>query len=224
MKGGGEMKAVCLLVAAILLGDIAAASIEMGVDTPDAKPGDRPVFHINVTNTGETILSPVTVVDKLPGCLGYVSDDRNGRLSGDQVIWDDVGPLDLGEAIEINLTTEVEECASGVLTNTVNATGYPPTGYPVTDEDSQDVNVIKPRCGQTTGMNKDRLDLGTQMSWSFGDGYAANNIDMLQSEGNGSTICCDRSGQENIFARGQRAYAGASGQATNNIKIVSNGQ
>lgn len=211
-----------LLVAVVLLGGIflAAASANLNLNTPNVKPGDNPVFNIKVTNAGETILNPVKVVDTLPECLSYVSDDRNGHAAGNEITWENVGPLDIGEATEINIVTNVEDCASGKLTNLANIIGTPPTGYPVSGEDLQEINVLK--CCQAKGQNTDRLDIGGQKARSFGHASSANYIEVLKNQD--SDKCSSELNQYVIKLMSQTAYANGRGQAVNHIKISLTGK
>ncbi len=219
MRYKANIIAGILLTAVVLLSGIfiATASAEISTNMPNVKPGDKPVFNIKVTNEGDTILNPVKVVDTLPECLSYLSDDRNGHAAGNEITWENVGPLDIGAATEINIMTKVEDCASGKLTNLANIIGTPPTGYPVSGEDRQGINVLK--CCPAKGQNTDRLDIGKQKAQSFNHASAANNIEVLKNQD--SDKCCSKFNLDRIQLMSQTAYANGIGQADNHIKISS---
>lgn len=209
-----------LLVTAVLLSQlaiVAVATTDMSVDPPLVKPLDKPTFHIKIANTGETPLYPVKVVDTLPKGLSYLSDNRGGHPEGNQVVWDNVSALDIGKSIQIDVLTQVDERARGELTNQVNVTGVPPTGYPVTSEAAQDVKVVQDTC-QTRAKSADYLDMGGQEAWSSGQAIAMNSIQVLKHQGSGE--CCRKSNSESICAEKQMADARGSGQSSNNLKIV----
>jgi uncharacterized repeat protein (TIGR01451 family) len=85
--------------------------------------GSRVRFKINVTNTGNTTLDSITILDELPIGLSYISDNRNGLVSGREIKWDISGPFNPGANILINITAEIDQSASGILVNLAVATG-----------------------------------------------------------------------------------------------------
>lgn len=88
-------------------------------------------FTINVTNTGQAALNPVTVVDTLPYGLKYVSS--NGTAIGNVVTWSNIGPMTTGQLKSLYLIAHINGSAYGPLNNTVNVTGKPqPAGDNVT--------------------------------------------------------------------------------------------
>ncbi|HWQ19534.1 MAG TPA: hypothetical protein VN455_07110, partial [Methanotrichaceae archaeon] len=149
-----------LLVAAVLLSSlaiVAVATTDLSVDPPVVKPLDKPTFHIKISNIGETPLDPVKVVDTLPKGLKYISDNKGGHPEGDQVVWDNVSALDIGKSIQIDVLTQVDECARGELNNLVNVTGAPPTGYAISDRDNRSIIVVTPKDRYANSENIDHL-------------------------------------------------------------------
>jgi uncharacterized repeat protein (TIGR01451 family) len=73
----------------------------------DVRPGEEVTYIINMTNTGDVLLSIVRVVDVLPPLMVYVSDNRSGIVSGNMITWENVGPLDPRESVYIELVAKV---------------------------------------------------------------------------------------------------------------------
>lgn len=91
-------------------------------------PGTNVDFKIRVTNTGNVALNPVSVVDALPIGLTYVSDNKSGTVNGKTITWSNVGSLSSGSFATIDLVASIDGAQYGTLTNSVSATGTPPTG------------------------------------------------------------------------------------------------
>jgi len=114
-------------------------------------------FTITVTNTGEVDLDPVVVVDTLPAGMSSVSsvpasDSAVENIDGTwTVTWNNIGPLTAyGGSTVISFIAHIDNDASGTMTNSVEVTGDPPTGDPVTDDDEAyvettpaEINVVK---------------------------------------------------------------------------------
>lgn len=168
---GGWM--ITSLACAILI--ISAASAEMSVKSHHVRPGGNALFTINITNTGETPLDPIEVIDTLPKGMSYVSDDRNpsGLSKSNKVIWPNVGLLDVGESTPIHLITKIDPTATDRLTNRVSVTGSPvPEGYNVTSFDEEYVDPMSIRGPRNRGLIK----MGDQSAVALGGGISANNI------------------------------------------------
>ncbi len=113
--------------------------VTKSVNPTSAEPGTDVTFTITVSNTGDCILDPVMVTDTLPFGMSYVSDDSEGSVSSNQVIWD-IGPLPVGSRT-IRLVAHVDTYTVDVLNNTIEAIGLPPVGDPVSDSDYAEVVV-----------------------------------------------------------------------------------
>jgi uncharacterized repeat protein (TIGR01451 family) len=99
-------------------------------------------FTIEVTNTGNSALDPVKVIDVLPDGLTYLSDDSGGSAAGKTITWNNVGPLAFGASTFIHMIAFVDGDKFGYLTNYVNATGKPEVGSNVTDNDTAVVEAL----------------------------------------------------------------------------------
>lgn len=164
---------IASLVCAFLI--ISAASAEMNIKSHHVRPGGNALFTINITNTGETPLNPIEVIDTLPNGMSYMSDDRNpgGLSKGNKVIWPNVGPLDVGESTPIHLITKIDPTATDRLTNRVSVIGSPvPEGYNVTSFDEEYVDPIAAPASRNQGLIK----IGDQSAVALGWGISANNI------------------------------------------------
>ncbi len=126
-----------------------AINIVKSVSPPTAAPGDLVLFTLTVTNTGGVPLNPIVVVDNLPKGLTYANaanippDTVTLNPDGTTTLtWNNVGPLNAGMTISISfyaVFNGIEQSARNVST----ATGTPPTGAPVSDEDFVIVSVAE---------------------------------------------------------------------------------
>ncbi len=102
-----------------------AVTITKVADHAQVRPGDLTGFQIQVSNTGDVPLDPVTVADpSAPGCARSLS-----------------GPLAPGatQSYHCSLTAGDTD-----FVNTATVTGTDPAGHPVTDTALAAVNVIHP--------------------------------------------------------------------------------
>lgn len=163
-----------LLISVLLL----TASAQMTVDSHDVMPGGSAVFTISVSNTGETPLNPVKLIDTLPKGMNYVTDDGDpkGHPTGSAIIWPNVGPLDIGGSTAIHLITKIDPGATGRLTNKVSVIGSPvPEGYNVTSLGQEYVDIREPKIRR----NVERTKIGDQVAMAIGGGRATNNIKVV---------------------------------------------
>jgi fimbrial isopeptide formation D2 family protein/uncharacterized repeat protein (TIGR01451 family) len=106
-------------------------------------PGQVLTYTLTGTNTGETALDPVDIVDDLSGVLEHSSYNGdavatiNGEpaaapvVAGDELTW--TGSLEVGQAVTVRYTVTVGPDAAGtVLTNSARATATPPGGQEIT--------------------------------------------------------------------------------------------
>lgn len=222
-------KVSCLLAALImmlLLASQSDASLNVKSDRAILKPCDIAKFTITVSNSGETPLDTVQMVDKLPPGMSYVSDDRSGKVQGHEILWSNLGRLDIGESTPVHLATRIGPRERGRLENQVTVTGTPPTGYNVTDKDTEDVFVAASAKKKSAG-NIDRIGLGDQKAAAFGPSGRAgstavasnqNEIKKAQSRNQGSD--CGHN-LIDVQAGDQSAIAHNSAVALNKRKIVS---
>jgi uncharacterized repeat protein (TIGR01451 family) len=108
-------------------------------------PGTLVNFKLIITNTGNTLLNPVSIVDNLPVGLTYanvssilpdlVTNNPDGSTT---LLWFNIGPLNVGESKTILFGAVFNGDASSAR-NVVIVTGIPPYGPPVSHEDSATV-------------------------------------------------------------------------------------
>jgi uncharacterized repeat protein (TIGR01451 family) len=127
---------------------IAMSSSAIATESHLVRPGGSAIFTINVTNTGETPLNSIEIIDTLPRGMSYISDDNDpkGLVKGKKVIWPKIGPLDIGESKLIHITARIDKSSRGRLTNGVSVVGFPmPSGYSIRSLDKEYVNVEPPK-------------------------------------------------------------------------------
>jgi uncharacterized repeat protein (TIGR01451 family) len=113
-----------------------AIAIEKSADKDKAYAGDTITYNYIVTNTGDTPLKDVTVVDDVAGAATYVSGDTNGN-----------GLLDIDETWTFTATYTVKAGDPDPLVNTATASGKDITDYEVTATDTATVDLIAKICG-----------------------------------------------------------------------------
>ena len=107
--------------------------------------GEAVQYRLRVTNTGNTTLTTVQVVDTFPTAnLTYVSSSpvENSVASGSPnstITWTNVGPLIAGQSVDI-LVNFTGLAAAAPATNTVNVT----TGGGPTASDAEPVTITRP--------------------------------------------------------------------------------
>jgi len=143
--------------------------------------GDIATFIIDITNTGETPLDPVTAQDILPVGLSYVSDNRSGLAQGQKVTWSNIGRLEIGASTQIKLVTRIGPCTTGRLENFVTVTGTPPTGYSVMDYDTADLFVNAPP--KKRAVNEESLVMGDLSASALNSASAINNRRIRSMQG-----------------------------------------
>lgn len=208
-------KISCLLAALLMMIAIAlqsGASLNIKSDRPVLRPCDIANFNITVSNSGETPLDPVRMVDTLPPGMSYVSDDRSAIVQGREIIWRNLGSLNTSESTPVHLVTRIGPCTRGRLENLVTVTGTPPTGYNVTDNGTEDIFVAASAKKKSAG-NLDRIGLGDQKavavdpsSKSRGTAVANNYNEIkkaqsrIQGSGCGHNLIDVQAGDQSAFA------------------------
>jgi large repetitive protein len=87
-------------------GQAADLSLSKAVDDIAPGVGDEVVFTLTVSNSGPSDASGVTVLDKLPAGLDYVSDDSGGNYNSVSGLWI-VGNVPNGASATIAITAKV---------------------------------------------------------------------------------------------------------------------
>ncbi|RKT36106.1 putative repeat protein (TIGR01451 family)/fimbrial isopeptide formation D2 family protein [Microbacterium sp. AG1240] len=106
-------------------------------------PGQVLTYTLTGTNTGETALDPVDIVDDLSGVLEHSSYNGDAvatidgepaaapLVAGDELTW--TGSLEVGQAVTVRYTVTVGPDAAGtVLANSARAEATPPGGAEIT--------------------------------------------------------------------------------------------
>jgi fimbrial isopeptide formation D2 family protein/uncharacterized repeat protein (TIGR01451 family) len=102
-------------------------------------PGSVVTYTVTGTNTGQTALSPVEIVDDLSGVLGHAAYNGDASatiggapaaapsVAGDELSW--TGTLPVGEVVTITYSVTVDADAGGeTLENSVTGLATPPGG------------------------------------------------------------------------------------------------
>ncbi|MCH8190426.1 MAG: DUF11 domain-containing protein [Chloroflexi bacterium] len=112
--------------------------------------GDVITYTFDVTNTGNVTLTGVTLADNVLGTI-TLSDDAG----------DGVGTLAPGdtESGSVNHTVTPADVNGGTLTNVATATGTPPVGDDVDDEDQVEIPFVNLSVTKTSVVTPVMLDL-----------------------------------------------------------------
>jgi uncharacterized repeat protein (TIGR01451 family) len=142
---------ICVKIGSLMLASmmimIAISSADLSVENHNVRAGDTAFFTINVTNTGETDLNHICIIDAMPPGMSYVTDDHNPRgfVQDGNVTWANIGLLNIGESKLIHLVVHINQYSSGILINKVSVIGSPvPSGYNTTGSDNEYVSVSAP--------------------------------------------------------------------------------
>jgi uncharacterized repeat protein (TIGR01451 family) len=127
-----------------------AISVNTTATPTEGAPGTEVTYEINVTNTGDCILYPVTVVETLPAGMSFVSATPVANASAGLITWTDLGPLAAGESKTLTLVAHIDSAASGKLNSTVSAEGKPIHGYGVTDDAYYAITALSPAISVNT--------------------------------------------------------------------------
>ncbi|MFN7991892.1 MAG: right-handed parallel beta-helix repeat-containing protein, partial [Candidatus Micrarchaeia archaeon] len=132
----------------ILVCNDSISALKLDQTAAQPSPGGIVQFNITLTNTGNTTLNPVRVVDVLPAGLTFsAASPVQNNISGQTVTWNNVSSLaPLGSVtIFVNATVNSGVVNASVpvlnLTNVVNTSGTDPLGFNVTANSSANVTV-----------------------------------------------------------------------------------
>jgi uncharacterized repeat protein (TIGR01451 family) len=127
---------------------ITALSPAIAVDTTASPTEGAPTTvvtsKINVTNTGDCILYPVTVVETLPTGMSFVSATPVANVSASLITWPNLEPLAAGESKTLTLVAHIDPGASGTLNSTISAEGQPIHGDGVIDDSYYTITALSP--------------------------------------------------------------------------------
>ncbi|MCM3661127.1 VWA domain-containing protein [Georgenia satyanarayanai] len=96
--------------------------------------GDTVTYTFTATNTGNITLTGITIADPMPGLADLTYDWSTARAEGV------LAPNQSVTATATYVLTQADVDA-GTVDNTATASGHPPTGGPVSDEDDATVTV-----------------------------------------------------------------------------------
>ena len=134
---------------------VKTAALTTDADGSDAaSPGDTLTYTFTVTNTGNVTLSDVTVTDPLTGLSALTCTPTQPAT---------LAP-DASMTCTATYTVTQGDLDAGEILNTGTASGTPPVGPPVSDDDPEDVDV------PSGGVSMTKLTnglLNNTMSWSF---------------------------------------------------------
>ncbi|MGB7001965.1 MAG: NosD domain-containing protein [Halobacteriota archaeon] len=121
-----------------------AISVHTTATPTEGAPGTDVTYKIDVRNTGDCILYPVTVVETLPVGMSFVSATPVANVTAGLITWTNLGPLAAGESETITLVAHIDPGASGTLNSTVSAEGKPIHGDGVTDDAYYVITALSP--------------------------------------------------------------------------------
>ncbi|NAS89750.1 hypothetical protein C4E24_08485, partial [ANME-1 cluster archaeon AG-394-G21] len=124
-------------------------------------------YLINVTNTGDCALNPLTVVDKLPTGMSFVNSSLDANITKGKISWTNLGPLATGESKMIALVVHLNPGASGKLNNTVSAEGKPIHGAAVTDGAYYEITAPTPGITVTKTAAPTRVSSGMNVLYKM---------------------------------------------------------
>lgn len=175
-----SLAALSALAVFLFLVSICSANLDVSTDPERLFSGDIATFQINITNTGQTLLDPVRVEDTLPQGLSYLSSSRSCLVSEGRIVWENAGPLDAGAFTRIRLVVRIGGDITGWRTNRVTVTGTPPTGYLVTDNDSESLLILASPVPKAS-MSTESLESGHQSAVAVFSANARNNRRILST-------------------------------------------
>ncbi len=146
-------------------------------DADGASEGDLITYTFVVANTGDSVLTNVTVSDPLPGLSAVTCDATT--TNGETFDGNGTGTLGVGDSVECSATYALtqSDIDSGSVNNTATAAGTPPVGPDVEDEDPETVDItpfpsidlVKSASVIDTSVvaPADRADAGDQVTYTF---------------------------------------------------------
>jgi uncharacterized repeat protein (TIGR01451 family) len=126
---------------ASVLVEEANITVTKTADPASGLPGTPINFTLNVTNSGRSPLLHISVSDLLPDGLAFVSSSSGAAISGQQVTWQDAGPLAPGASRLLWISAGIDGSVYGTLTNRVDVTARPENGDPINAIATADVQA-----------------------------------------------------------------------------------
>ncbi len=147
-------------------------AVSVKADKPQAKAGDKIVYTVAATNTGQAAATDVRVVDTLSEGLVYVSSTADGVYESKNrtVTWSDM-TLEPDESKTLTVTAKVSASAKGQIANTVAVQDSTMgSGLSVTDE-------VVSEAIEHQGDNADKNDSGNSGNSSADSNSGGNSSD-----------------------------------------------
>ena len=144
-----------------------AIAVHTTVTPTEGAPGTDVTYKINVTNTGDCILNPVTVVETMPAGMSFVSATPVANVSASLITWPNIGPLAAGESKMLTLVAHIDPAASGKLNSTVSAKGKPIHGAAVTDDAYYAITALSPAIAVHTTVTPTEGAPGTDVTYKM---------------------------------------------------------
>nr|CBH39001.1 hypothetical secreted protein containing NosD and DUF11 domains [uncultured archaeon] len=144
-----------------------AIAVDTTVTPTEGAPGTDVTYKINVTNTGDCILNPVSVVETLPAGMSFVAATPVANVSASLITWPNIGPLAAGESETLTLVAHIDPAASGTLNSTVSTKGRPSHGDGVTDDAYYAITALSPAIAVHTTATPTEGAPGTDVTYKI---------------------------------------------------------
>ncbi len=133
-----------------------AIAIAKAANCTEANEGDAIAYTYNVTNSGDTPLSNVSVSDDKAGDAGYQSGDTNGD-----------NKLDVGESWMFTATYTVTDEDIDPLVNVATASGADALGKTVSAQASANVTILRPAIAIAKAANCTEANEGDAITYTY---------------------------------------------------------
>lgn len=141
-----------------------------GVDL--AAPGDKLTYTVNYENYGYGPAADVTIVDKLPEHVSYVSATNGGVYdSATHTVKWNVGTVDIGQGGQVSVTVELDPvfvAGTSTLTNSASISTSTPGEMDLTDNTASDPTDVfaKAELSITKKAAPEPVDAGTNLTYT----------------------------------------------------------
>ncbi|MFC1969602.1 FecR domain-containing protein [Chloroflexota bacterium] len=133
-----------------------AIAIAKAANCTGAHEGDEITYTYNVTNSGDTPLSNVSVSDNKTGDAAYQSGDTNGD-----------NRLDVGETWIFSATYTVTGGDTNPLVNVATASGTDASGKTVSAQDEASVDILRPAIAIVKAANCTEAQEGDEITYTY---------------------------------------------------------
>jgi len=158
----------------IIIGCQIDLEVDKTVDNPQVGVGENVVFTVEVSNMGPFAATGVTVIDRLPEGLTYISHS-GGIYNAGNGIWS-VGSVAVGETKTLLITARVDQVGELCNSAEVASANQPDVDSTPDDEpdfendnDSEDDQDKAYLNGEAVDLELDKAIVGTEDSYNVGD-------------------------------------------------------